>query len=185
MFLSATGKPWLFAALVLSSAAFVWSAQAESIRILALGASNTNGAGLASSSEAWPARLETMLRAKGYDVSISVNAINGQTSEQILNRGQSAIASGTKVVIYDSGGDNDRIKGLSSGQTQANVAQTAAMIRAHGAVAIRADYIRVAGPQHANSPDYQPGGIHLTAASHARVAASLLPQVIAAIGKRK
>ncbi|HWG04159.1 MAG TPA: hypothetical protein VG271_04010, partial [Beijerinckiaceae bacterium] len=79
----------------------------------------------------------------------------------------------------------DRLKGFSPSQTHANVAQIAAMIRAHGATPVRADYIRVAGPQRSNSPNYQPDGIHLTAASHARLAASLLPQVIAAIGRQK
>jgi acyl-CoA thioesterase-1 len=176
---------WVWSVLLLLPAVSTASAQAETIRILALGASNTNGKGLMSSADAWPAQLEKMLRAKGYDVSISVNAVDGQTSGQILDRGQSAIAPGTKVVVYDSGGDNDRLKGFSPSQTHANVAQIAAMIRAHGAVPIRADYIRVVGPQHSNSPNYQPDGIHLTAASHARVAASLMPQVIAAIGRQK
>ncbi|MGB7257432.1 MAG: GDSL-type esterase/lipase family protein [Pseudolabrys sp.] len=175
-------KPWLAVLLagiiVLGAAAGV--ARAATINILALGASNTNGAGV-SDSQAWPAQLEKMLRAKGYDAHVSVNAINGQTSAQILQRA-SSIPAGTQVVVFDNGGDNDRKKGLSMAETNANVAKIMAMIRAHHAVPIRAPYKSVAGAMYA-SAGYQADGHHLSPQSHARVAAALVPRVLAAVHK--
>lgn len=160
-------------------------AQAEAVRILALGASNTNGKGVGGD-QAWPAQLEHMLKSKGYDVTVAVNAVNGDTSSGILSRANGAITSDTRVVVFDLGTDNDRNHGISQAQTNANKAQIFALIRAHGAVGIVTPYMQVAGAQHNdNNTNYQADNIHLTPAAHARVAAAILPRVIAAIGKRK
>lgn len=158
------------------------AANATAIHILALGASNTNGVGV-STSEAWPAQLESMLRKKGYDATVTVNAINGQTSAQVLARAHVYIQPGTQVVVFDNGGNNDRKRGMSMAETRANDAQIFATIRAHGAVPIRAPYGRIAGEMDSARPGYQADGHHLTAQSHARVAAALVPMVIAAIRK--
>jgi acyl-CoA thioesterase I len=176
----------LFAAFVLCWTALLGAshgADATTIRILALGASNTNGVGV-STSEAWPAELENMLRKKGYDANVSVNAINGQTSAQILARAN-AIEPGTQVVIFDNGGDNDRKHGMSMAETNGNVAQIIATIRAHGAVPIRAPYTMIAGAMNSGRPGYQGDGHHLTSQSHARLAAALVPLVIAAVKRHK
>jgi acyl-CoA thioesterase-1 len=173
----------LFIAGLLTVSLFIGSARAESIRIVALGASNTAGKGVGSSS-AWPAQLEMMLRTKGYDATVTVDGVNGDTSSGILSRASGAIAPGTRVVVFDLGKDNDRIHGISEAQTNANKAQIAAVIRAHGATPIQAQYLRIVGAQHeSNNANYQADGIHLTPAAHARVAAVLLPRVVAAIGK--
>lgn len=176
----------LFAAFALCWIALLGAshtADAATIRILALGASNTNGVGV-STSEAWPAQLENMLRKKGYDANVSVNAVNGQTSAQILARA-SAIEPGTQVVVFDNGGDNDRKHGMSMAETNANVARIIATIRAHGAVPIRAPYRMVAGAMNSGQPGYQGDGHHLTSQSHARVAVALVPRVIAAVKRHK
>jgi len=65
-------------------------AMAETSRIVALGASNTAGYG-AGWGRAWPAQLESMLRAKGYDVTVSVQGVVGDTSERNLARIDSAV----------------------------------------------------------------------------------------------
>ncbi len=156
-------------------------ARAETVKILALGASNTNGRGV-STSEAWPAQLERMLRAKGYDVTVSVNALNGDTSGGVLSRA-SNISAGTRVVIFDTGGDNDRKRGGSEGSINANKARIISAIRAHGAKPIVAPYQRILGPMRSGGSNYQADGHHLTAASHARIAAVLMPSVVAAIKK--
>lgn len=158
-------------------------ASAETIKVFALGASNTNGKGVGSA-EAWPAQLERMLRSKGYDVNIRVNAINGDTSSGILSR-TSSIPEGTQVVVFDTGGDNDRLQGRSEGEIQANRVRIMSAIRAHGAAPIFAPYKRVIGPQRIGGAGYQADEIHLTAQSHAKMAAYLLPQVISAAKKKK
>jgi acyl-CoA thioesterase-1 len=169
---------WLALSIAVSLGLVGGIAQAKDIRVYALGASNTNGKGVGTA-RAWPAQLERMLRAKGYDATVTVSAINGDTSEGVLSRA-SGIPQGTQVVVFDTGGDNDRLRGRSEGQINATRARIVAAIRAHHAVAIQAPYRRLVGPQRSGGAGYQADGIHLTAASHARVAAYLLPKVIAA-----
>jgi hypothetical protein len=109
---------------------------------------------------------------------MSVSAINGDTSEGVLRRA-GGIPAGTQVVVSDTGGDNDRLRGRSEGQINATKAQIIAAIRAHGAVPIQAQYRTWIGPQRSGGAGYQADGIHLTAALHAKVAAYLTPKVIA------
>lgn len=170
------------AALCIISAG-VTAASAETIRILALGASNTNGRGVGTEN-AWPAQLERMLRAKGYDVTVTVNAVNGQTSRQVLGRAESAIEPGTRFVVFDNGGDNDRKRGMSPAETNANVAQIVATIKARGAIPIRAPYRAVAGQMY-SSAGYQGDGHHLTAESHARVARALMSQITPKLKRKR
>jgi acyl-CoA thioesterase-1 len=166
------------AAITFCTVTLAGATDAKSIRIFAVGASNTNGRGVGSD-QAWPAVLERMLRAKGYDATVTVSAVNGDTSAGVLNRANS-IPAGTQVVVFDTGGDNDRLRGISEGEINANRAQIIGIARAHGATAIQAAYKRIIGPQRSGGAGYQADGIHLTANSHARIAAYLLPQVIAA-----
>ena len=149
--------------------------QAATLRILALGASNAAGKGVATE-QAWPARLQQMLRAKGYDAVVTVNAVNGLTSSAILSGVDAAVAPGTQVVVFDVGMANDRKRNVSPSETQANKEQIAAHIRAHGAKAIFAPY---------RGAPRQADGHHLSAEGHAEVAARLVPMVIAAAGGRR
>jgi acyl-CoA thioesterase-1 len=166
------GFGFVFAALVGGAA------DAKEIKVFALGASNTNGKGVGTS-RAWPAQLERLLRAKGYDATVTVNAVNGDTSEGVLRRARD-IPSGTQVVVFDTGGDNDHKRGRNDNQIQATRAKIVAAIRAHHAVPIQAPYKRLIGPMRSGGAGYQPDGHHLTAASHARIAAYLAPKVIEA-----
>ena len=163
---------------VVCLAAGIGVANAKSMRVFALGASNTNGRGVGAD-EAWPAQLERMLRARGYEVTFGISAINGDTSAGVLSR-TSAIPDGTQVVVFDTGGDNDRLRGFAPGETKANRMKIESAIRAHHAVPIQAPYKTLIGPQRSGGAGYQADGIHLTAQSHARIAAYLLPKVIAA-----
>jgi lysophospholipase L1-like esterase len=116
-----------------------------------------------------------MLRAKGYDATVTVNAVNGLTSGGILSSVDSAVAPGTQVVIFDVGRHNDLKRNVARDETDANRAQIAARIRAHGAHPIFAPY------RGAPRSD----GHHLSAEGHAQVAARLVPMVIAAAGSRR
>ena len=111
------------------------TASADTVRIVAIGASNTTGEAVGMSA-AWPAQLEAMLKAKGYDVNVVNAGVSGETSSQTLGRVDSVVTPGTKIVIYDLGGGNDRDSGA-GGDTSANKARIAARIRADGAVAIK------------------------------------------------
>src|SRR3569832_2945711 len=84
-------------------ALLVWTeARAESVKIVALGASNAAGAAVGSSA-AWPAQLERMLRAKGYDVSVDVRASRGASSSQIVGLAGFFLV-GSRVVAFVVGG---------------------------------------------------------------------------------
>jgi acyl-CoA thioesterase I len=169
----------LIVALILFCMTSVVEAQeSKSISVFALGASNTAGKGVGAD-QAWPAVLERMLKAKGYAATVTVSGVNGDTSAGVLSRA-SSMPAGTKVVVFDTGADNDRKRGISEAEINANKLQIMSVARAHGASAIVVPYMKIAGPQHAGGAGYQPDEIHLTASSHARVAAYLLPQVIAA-----
>jgi acyl-CoA thioesterase I len=60
-------------------------ATADEIKIVALGASQTNGKGV-SNSDAYPAQLERILKTEGYSVSVANEGIDGDTTRDILNR---------------------------------------------------------------------------------------------------
>jgi acyl-CoA thioesterase-1 len=183
--LTRSTKVSLFAALAaFGLAGWVTSVQAQPIKIVAIGASNTAGSAVGVSN-AYPAVLQRMLRAKGYDVTIENKGVYADTSAGILSRVDSAITPGTKIVIFDAGGGNDKDTGAAA-QTAGNKARIEQRIRAHGATPIFAGVASLLGTQQTNPSAYIPGDkhYHVTAQSQARVAAILMPKVIAVIGKK-
>ena len=106
------------------------------------------------------------------------NAVNGDTSAGVFGR-TNAIPAGTQVVAFDTGGDNDLLHGV-AGETEANRAKIISAIRAHGAMPISVPYHALIGPQRSGGAGYQADGIHLTAQSHRKVAAYLVPLILAA-----
>ena len=71
---------------------------ADAATIVALGASNTFGKGVARN-QAYPAQLEAILRAKGANVRVVNAGINGDTTEGMLQRLDRAVPNGTSAVI--------------------------------------------------------------------------------------
>jgi acyl-CoA thioesterase I len=161
-------------ALLLTIAANLASATAA--QIVAFGASNTAGHGVGSDA-AWPARLEAMLRAKGYQASIANAGISGDTTAGMLERLDAAVPDGTELVILAIFPYNDAGKGVSAAEHEANIQKILDRLRARGIKTMSAI------PYVAGLPT-QSDGIHLTAEAHATLAARLLPQVIRVIGGR-
>jgi acyl-CoA thioesterase-1 len=151
------------------------AARAEPIHIVALGASNTAGLGVASSS-AWPAQLERLLRARGYDVQVTNAGISGDDTGRMLARLDSAVSEGTQIVILEKAATNDRLRGINP---SANIAQMTSRLQAR-----KIKVIVIEGMHGWANQQLQADGIHIIEAGHAAVAAKLLPRVIAAIGKR-
>ena len=79
---------------------FVACADDATAQIVAIGASNVAGRGV-SSADAWPAQLEDMLAAKGHHVHVANAGINGDTNAGMLNRLDSAVPAGTRIVLLD------------------------------------------------------------------------------------
>ncbi len=80
---------------------------AAQAQVVALGASNTRGYDLALS-DAFPAKLEALLHAKGRNVTVANEGVNGDTSEGMLSRFDSAVPEGTRVVILECCGNDDK-----------------------------------------------------------------------------
>ena len=154
--------------LLLSGAA----AHADSIKIVALGASNTRGHGVALE-QAYPAQLEAMLRAKGYDVSVINAGVDGDTTAGMLQRLDSAVPAGTRLVLI-SPSAND----VKHGMLAERGTYVAAIVRRLQARGIKTIVMPSLGHF-----EKQADGIHLTASAHRSVAAMLLPEVISVIGR--
>jgi acyl-CoA thioesterase-1 len=171
------------AAALLLAVSAAGAARAEPVKIVAIGSSNTNGVGVGAAN-AWPAQLERMLKNKGHDVAMTVSAINGETTNALLARAPGAIPPGTKVVIYQLSRDNDQKAGAAD-TTDQNAARMEGIIKARGAKGVRVGFLKLLGPTGGGNPNYQADGHHLTAASHQRLAARLMPMVIKAMGKEE
>ncbi|MBV8699693.1 MAG: hypothetical protein JOZ76_32440 [Bradyrhizobium sp.] len=147
-------------------------ARAATVNIVAFGASNTAGKGVGTG-YAFPARLEALLRAKGYDANVANAGISGDTTSGMLSRLDSAVPNGTQIVLLAIYRLNDGRQGISDAEHAANKQAIVSRLRARSITIIPVD-IRGLPTQRDN--------IHLTAESHEAVAARLLPQVIRAIG---
>ena len=95
------------AALLLSLATFDRAAATELMSIVALGASGIHGKGVALN-EAFPAQLESMLRADGSYVQVINAGVDGDTTTGMLFRMDSVISPTTKVAILQPGTNDFR-----------------------------------------------------------------------------
>jgi acyl-CoA thioesterase I len=158
-------------------AAFSFFSVAVQAQIVAFGASNVAGKGV-SPAEAWPAQLEQMLKAKGYNVQVKNAGKSGDTTSGMLHRLGSAIPSGTKIVILDvSGGYHNNLSATAASRQRgpADMAEIEARLKERGITVIHESAGGV-------SPAYrQADKIHLTAEGHKLVAERLLPRVISAL----
>lgn len=94
---------------------------ADPIRIVCLGDSLTEGYGLAPE-QAYPSRLETGLRERGYAVRVVNAGISGSTSASAVSRLRWQLRSGPDWVVIALGG-NDGLRGVDVATTKANLAQ--------------------------------------------------------------
>src|SRR5260370_25467445 len=125
LFLIGIAISWLFSV----------AAQAQ---IVAFGASNVAGKGVWPG-QAWPAQLEEMLKAKGYNVRVKNAGKSGDTTSGMLHRLNFAIPSVTKIVILDmSGGDYNNSKGDAASQERgrADMAAIETQLKARGITVI-------------------------------------------------
>jgi acyl-CoA thioesterase-1 len=104
------------------------SARAEPILLVAFGDSLTAGLGLPAS-EAFPAKLETALKAKGHDVVIENAGVSGDTTSAGLARLDWSIPDGTQGVILELGA-NDALRGLDPAITEKALDETLARLKA-------------------------------------------------------
>jgi len=149
------------------------TADAAEVAIVALGASNTAGKGVGPD-QAFPAQLEAMLRAKGYDARVTNAGVSGDTTSGMLGRLNSSVPDGTQIAIV---GLNNPANDIRAGEGSQHAANAGAIVSQ-----LRARHIKVIMQPRMNVPR-QADGVHFTPEGHRMVAARLLPMVVAAIGK--
>jgi acyl-CoA thioesterase I len=149
-------------------------AEAASIKIVAIGASNTWGWGVR---RAYPERLEALLRARGFDAHVVNAGISFDTTAGMLNRLQEAVPEGTQIVILQPGKNDLRFFG-SKKQRAANI--KAIVERLH----VRKIHVILVDPAFP-SDYYQWDRIHYKSKAHAKIAAELLSQVEAIVDRKK
>jgi acyl-CoA thioesterase-1 len=183
--------------LVLSTLIFAGRADAQPTRIVTLGDSNTAGFGVGRQ-EAFPARLEAMLRASGADVEVLNAGISGDTTQGMLGRLENAVPPGTQLVIVQ-GGYNDLRRGSSPATIAANIEAILSRLRARqiravlcgfydqpwGAIARRTGAVFVPSSACYDAGSRGFDGLHMNAMGHQVVAARLLPAVQRLLGSAR
>lgn len=161
-------------------------AHAKTALIVAIGADNVVGHGIGhkntggvDSSEAFPAQLQALLRGRGIDARVINAGAGGDNSARMLDRLDSAVPAGTRLVILDRANGNDKKAGLKAKQSY-YVKEIKARLRArHIAVIVVPRWKMIPGLRAHRDWD----GHHFTVKGHAIIARYLLPQVIARIGR--
>jgi acyl-CoA thioesterase I len=178
----------------------------EKIKLVALGDSITAGLGL-KVEEAYPARLEALLAAKGIAVELANAGVSGDTAADGLDRLAWSVPDGTDGVILALGA-NDMLRGLEPARTEAVLQAIVAGLKARNIQILlvgmkaganygetyRAGFDRIFPELAAmNGVDLYPfllqtvafdpalnqgDGIHPNAAGAARIADAMLPSVL-------
>lgn len=158
------------------------TSSAAQITIVALGTSNTRGRGIPPQ-QSYPAQLQAVLRAKGDNVRVINMGVNGDTTAGMLRR-LNSVPSGTRLVLLEYWPLNESRGGITN--TDANLAAIHARLAARNIKIIEMTGIFQNAHRAANrSGDTisTPAGPHLNAAAYGQVAAQVLPEVEAAIGR--
>src|ERR1700731_3010220 len=182
---------------------------AETINIAALGDSNTYGSGPGmgrtpggvSMAEAYPAKLERALRARGWDVSVSNQGAAGQTARDAVYSLDRRIPAGTKLTIIELGLNDRNWLDASPSDIASSLAEITRRVRAKGSAIIlvrawrQSDEATFAAVQQSADavvswwssdlysngyvrPEYDPGDhAHLNAAGTDVVVSHALPDV--------
>ena len=141
---------------------------AEVIKIVAVGASNTWGWGVRAQ-DAFPARLQTILRQQGIDATVISAGVIGSTTADMLRRIDTAVPDDTNIVVLQQGSNDFRF-GRSKERRAATIAAIVDRLQR------RQIRIIVYDPEFPRSY-FALDGIHFTAATHAKIAITLAEQI--------
>lgn len=132
---------WALAwSLVLGNAA---SAQATPQHVVAFGDSLSAGY-LLPEAASFPAVLERLLRADGFDVTVANAAVSGDTSSAALERLDWALGDGADLVIVELGA-NDMLRGIDPAITRRSLAEIIRRIKAKGSKVLLAGMLAAPG----------------------------------------
>jgi len=147
-------------------------------RIVALGASNTEGFGV-STWEAYPARLQELLKARGIDAQVVNAGLSGDTTAGMLARLDAFLLDGTHLLILQPG-TNDTRYAISAAETAGNIARIKQRLDERG---IKLVVIENTFLGALPDTEMQSDGIHYTPTGYAILAERLLPRVLAALDR--
>jgi acyl-CoA thioesterase I len=147
------------------------------VEIVALGASNTEGWGL-SLSQAYPARLQALLMAKGINATVSNAGIAGDSTGGMLARLDHAVPAGTQIVILQPGTNDERMG--TGAERSANIEKVRSRLAARN---IKLLLVENAMLDALPRSELRDDGVHFTPAGYAILAERILPQVLAALGQ--
>jgi len=153
--------------------------EAASLRIVAIGASNTHG-WYVGNEGAFPAQLEGLLRKRGIDVQVTNAGVPFDTTWMMLRRLDRDVPDGTDIVIVQLGSNDLRFLGTMQ-QRAANVAEMERRLQARSIKTIVYDEKVEKVPLRYYTLDF----IHWTREGHAMIAAALLPRVLSMIEHRQ
>ncbi len=186
------GRAFRFAIATALTVTFGNGASADDT-IVVLGDSNSAGFGV-SQQDAFPARMESILRKRGRHVKVLNAGVTGDTFGGLASRVDSSVPKNAKLVIVQAG-YNDLVFGVPPEQSIANMKTVLAKVRARGSRAVLCGFFnpkwdaigrKVAASYGARfvpgSTCYDPrhkglDGLHMSAAGH-QVIAGRLTQVV-------
>ena len=148
---------------------------AAPLRIVAIGASNTQG-WYVGNQGAYPAKLQALLKAKGIDAQVINAGVPFDTTAGMLKRIDSDVPTGTDIVILQPGANDRRFLGTKE-QRAANIAAMERRLRNRSIKVIVYD-------EEIPLRYYTFDFIHLTGEGHAMIAATLLSRIMATINRR-
>jgi acyl-CoA thioesterase I len=173
-------KILLACALILPFGA-IGQAQAKPVLVVAIGADNVKGMGMGKrrsggvlESDAFPAQLQALLRARGIDAKVINAGVAGDTTHRMLDELDSTVPEGTRIVIVDRANGNDKTEATKDNQGGCLDQIKARLDARHIAVILLPKWRKIPGLLEARDSD----GHHFTAKGHAIIASYLLPQVI-------
>jgi acyl-CoA thioesterase I len=165
---------WLGLAALLATAA---QGQTETLKIVALGASNTAGWGV-TAAESYPAQLEGLLRAKGFVASVRNAGVPGDTTQGMLARLDQEAPAGTHLVILQPGTNDERYG--SGAERAANIAEIGRRLAARG---IKLLIIENGTLAELPQSELREDGLHYTPKGYSVLAARVLPLALQALAK--
>lgn len=129
------------------------TAQTQPIRVVALGDSLTAGYGLPAN-DAFPAKLERALKARGHAVEIANAGVSGDTVAQGRERLDWSVPDGTDAVIVALGA-NDALRGLDPAQAERGLDDILTRLGRRGIPVLLAGMVapRSLGPEYARAFD--------------------------------
>jgi len=164
--------------LLLSFAAVAALAQTAPLRIVALGASNTAGWGVAAA-ESYPAQLEALLAAKGLPASVANAGVPGDTTGGMLARLDREVPPGTHLVILQPGSNDERYG--SGAERTANIAEIGRRLDSRGIKLLLIENSMLA---ELPASELREDGIHYTPKGYTLLAQRVLPLIIDALKER-